>query len=165
VCVLCVASTSKLFPSATATALNIAKPPPTVFLLLWRPRDRSNIGALRARRLASDLSPVQQPRPAFTLGNSPQTELALKEPPGTTRIAAEPLNRIACSFLAPSGKNPYFGLPGVNPKLGCLAPSVCAQAEEVKCPALLTSQSSEEPKSFDLFVKLGIGNRDRSHAR
>jgi RNA-directed DNA polymerase len=33
------------------------------------------------------------------------------------------LNRIACAFLAPSGRTVYFGLPRVNPGLSFLAPS------------------------------------------
>jgi len=33
------------------------------------------------------------------------------------------LNRIACAFPAPSGRNVYFGLPRVNPGLSLLAPS------------------------------------------
>jgi hypothetical protein len=53
----------------------------------------------------------------------PPTELALKGPPGTAGIGSQPLNRIARAFLAPSGRNVYFGLSRVNPGLSFLAPS------------------------------------------
>jgi hypothetical protein len=36
-------------------------------------------------------------------------ELALKGSPGTAGIDFEPSNRIACTFLATSGRNVYFG--------------------------------------------------------
>jgi hypothetical protein len=39
----------------------------------------------------------------------PPPEFALKGPPGTARIGSEPLHRIASAFLAPSGRNAYFG--------------------------------------------------------
>ena len=53
--------------------------------------------------------------PGFTLGSCPPPELALKGPCDTAIIDSDPLNRIACAFLAPSGRNVYFGLTQGKP--------------------------------------------------
>ena len=53
----------------------------------------------------------------------PTTACALKGLTGTARIGSEPLNRIACALLAPSGLNIYIDLPRVNHGLCFLAPA------------------------------------------
>jgi hypothetical protein len=51
----------------------------------------------------------------------PSVEFALKGSPDTARIGSKPLNRLACEFLAPSGRNVNFPLTQGKPwaKLSC----------------------------------------------
>jgi hypothetical protein len=70
----------------------------------------------------SDLWPevAKKAQPKVYPGYSPPPESALKGPPGREKIDSEPLSRIACAFLTPSGRNVYIGLPRVDPGLSFL---------------------------------------------